>query len=419
MNNTMKKLAKERKNAEKARRKVSQDIVVPEFDINGNVIGKKRHIRKWPFVVGFLTIFIVGSIYLPALNVEEVKKSTGNITGDDSIVTVVNQYLKNNPDLDFDNDGLSNEIEMKYGTSPYNSDSDNDRLCDYYEIFTSNTSPLSFDYNLQTLISEQDNLTGKNTTTPYKRNGVILWATDIYSKAYGSVVSNGYSYEFRNFKGWAQFPEKGTAYKIEGEYLIPLEYRENENAYKIEKACKVIVTQDDVGLTNRLTLFNNEINIGNNTVSSVLSTILPDRTNGFIKCIYAGIHKKPDNIICEIKSVDTEKITDKRFSVNENKMENLANVMAALKEGKCVLTSIYSEEKGEALAIIYGYTSDGEYLIADANTLKSIGSLTISFYTNNIVNKNSEIKQENRYEFEGLGYNSRNGSNIRFLGTSK
>lgn len=46
---------------------------------------------------------------------------------------------------DSDGDGLSNEEEIAYGTNPYKSDSDDDQLSDYEEIYTHKTSPVLAD----------------------------------------------------------------------------------------------------------------------------------------------------------------------------------------------------------------------------------------------------------------------------------
>ena len=47
--------------------------------------------------------------------------------------------------VDSDGDGLTDDEELVHGTSPYKSDTDNDGLSDYYEIFTTQTDPTKAD----------------------------------------------------------------------------------------------------------------------------------------------------------------------------------------------------------------------------------------------------------------------------------
>ncbi|MBX2991810.1 MAG: OmpA family protein [Bacteroidetes bacterium] len=54
-------------------------------------------------------------------------------------------FGKNDDDDDPDNDGLTNTEERRYGTNPYNADSDGDGLKDGEEIFRHNTNPLKWD----------------------------------------------------------------------------------------------------------------------------------------------------------------------------------------------------------------------------------------------------------------------------------
>lgn len=73
--------------------------------------------------------------------------------GDDSVCNSVvddltkencKKVIKNKP-IDTDKDGLSDSDERSYGTNPLNSDSDNDSILDYDEIFKYRTNPLKKD----------------------------------------------------------------------------------------------------------------------------------------------------------------------------------------------------------------------------------------------------------------------------------
>ena len=418
MNKSLKNLEKERKSREKKNKK-NREQIIPEFDLNGKVINKeKKKIPKAPIIILLIIGLLAGSIYIPAINMADTDINVTKLHGDTSVNKIINQCLKDNPELDFDEDGLSNDLEAKYSTDPYRADSDNDRLYDYCELFKINTSPLSFDGNLTTYVKGNDSDAGKSTLSPYKMNDVVLWADNISSKSYGSVVNTGFAYEFSNFTGWAQFPVQGTAYMIDGDYLIPLEYRSNENAYKIEKACSVIVTQNNVNATNRLYLFNNEIDIGNNSFSKFVSTILPDKTKGFISCRYAGEYSPANSITSDIKAIDYDLSSYERFMRNDNNINNLANVIDSLKNNKCVLTSLYSEELGESIVIVYGYTSNGELLLANRETLEPVGKIKIKIRTQKVIDKNEVLKEINIFEFSGMGFDSMKKSYIRFLKTA-
>ena len=48
-------------------------------------------------------------------------------------------------DEDFDGDGLSNLLECRYRTSPYNTDTEGDGISDYDEIYKYRTNPTNPD----------------------------------------------------------------------------------------------------------------------------------------------------------------------------------------------------------------------------------------------------------------------------------
>jgi outer membrane protein OmpA-like peptidoglycan-associated protein len=72
-----------------------------------------------------------------------------------------NVYFGSKDDLDEDGDGLTLAEERKYGTNPYNADSDGDQLKDGEEIWRSNTDPLKAD-------TDGDNLSDGDEANKYQ-----------------------------------------------------------------------------------------------------------------------------------------------------------------------------------------------------------------------------------------------------------
>jgi len=68
------------------------------------------------------------------------------VSSDYGSVLSSNAFLYiNNPGFDDDGDGLSNELEIQFGTNPVNPDTDGDGLSDYVELFVHGTDPLKPD----------------------------------------------------------------------------------------------------------------------------------------------------------------------------------------------------------------------------------------------------------------------------------
>ena len=63
-------------------------------------------------------------------------------------------------EIDFDEDGLTNAEEQKYSTDPHNSDTDNDKLDDCYEVKTLKTDPLKKDSDGDGLTDFEDEKLG-------------------------------------------------------------------------------------------------------------------------------------------------------------------------------------------------------------------------------------------------------------------
>lgn len=63
------------------------------------------------------------------------------LTGTDPLIVDTDQNGVSDAEEDLDRDGLSNNIEMEYGTNPASSDTDGDNLTDYDEVYVYDTNP--------------------------------------------------------------------------------------------------------------------------------------------------------------------------------------------------------------------------------------------------------------------------------------
>lgn len=316
------------------------------------------------------------------LSEEKVSSENAAVKYDTSAIKLSSDALKNNPSKDFDGDGIENSEESSEGTNPWFIDSDLDGLTDYCELYVTKTNPKEF--NKDYLIDQQkkyDEKKDKSLGSPYKIGNVILWADDYESKAYGSVVKTTTGYRFCNFSGYAQFPEdEGKyAYKVENGVRKSLTYREDERVWKVSSGDTVELYKKELEGTVDFSFFGMHIYASDNLATSVLSKILPDR--GFITATAkTKMDVDPDtrdSTITDIKKVKYKKKDTYRFTMNTNKLNDLQFVRQTIKEeDDCVAVSLYNKNEGEYVAIVYGYTYEGDLLLADKDSLEPVGVLS-------------------------------------------
>lgn len=100
-------------------------------------------------------------------------------------------------------------------------------------------------------------------------------------------------------------------------------------------------------------------------------------------------------------------------------LKDYSYVIRTLDRGLCVAVSMYSPNVGEAEGVIYGYTPDGDLLVADPGSLKAAGTIHITEYAMRMMGRDGQIGQHTWFEWEGLGFDSlRNGDRIVFGASS-
>ncbi len=410
---------KKMKNAGKARIEARPDIL--GFDENGKPIKIRKPMKKGPLIAGGLLAAVLGTVYIPSMfpTASPPLSYSKLATVDKEMIRTGQAYFNTYPDEDFDGDGLTNALETMYKTDPYLKDTDGDGLTDYIEIYSLNTSPIQWNNKLQSYVSSIDASNGNATGTPYKIGNVVLWADDLYSKTYGGVVKTPDGYEFSNFSGWAQFPDTGHAYQYIDGIHKELQYNPDSNAYHINGSGRIVFFTDNMKKYYKLDFFGEISYLENGTVGQILDFILPDYgNNGFFKCYPVmdcdkiGVNRQ--DTILEI-TVPYYELKPERFAMNSTSLEDIAKVYSLINTGKTVAASLYLDNYGETLVIIYGYTSEGDLLAADMATQKPLGILSVNEKCGRTLNAEGVVELEQWYTFSCAGYSTKNHSKLVFL----
>lgn len=373
--------------------------------------------RRKIIVISILVFMFLGFIYIPQFFIaDELKDEPISVKLDSDSLRMVTQYAKDNPSLDFDKDGIVNSIESDKKINIFNWDCDGDYVLDGVEA-SFGTNPLINDTTVKTYINEQLGASGQDYKTPFSDNGCILWASDLDSRVYGSITKtfNG-NYRVSNFKGYIKFPDCKQAYKYENGIHSKLKYNKENDCYYVDGDYE-IVAGEELKMTNVLTLFNKTYYISDNIISNALSFILPDK--GFITSkMLAKIDTDPadasSHIIADIQ-IESLKKEDKRFGKNDIDLSDLTKVKEIIDEGTPIYVSLLNPTKGEFIAVVYGYTENGNLLICDAKDKKYIDTLVVKECSGNYLNKDGSFVKREWYEFSGLGFNSKDGDRISFL----
>lgn len=397
---------------------------IPTFGVDGKVIipGKKerqKKIKRTVVIVSAIALFI----YIPQFFMGNTSSSEDNklaVSLDVSAVKRSTDAMKENSAADFDNDGIDNGEEQNQNTNCWFLDSDQDGLTDYCEIYITKTNHNKADVGyLADKQKTEDGKKGKRVSSPYKIGNVILWANNYTSKAYGSVVETTRGYRFSNFSGYAQFPDSSGKYyyRLKDGIRTPLTYRADENVYEIEPYDTIEVYNKELLRIVDLNVFGKHVYLEKNKFSSILAVIFPSK--GFfsaqVKCRMDIEPDTRESTTTDIIKIEYDKEDASRYTMNTNSLSNLQYVRETIKKGSCVEVSLYKPSKGEYIGIIYGYTYEGDLLIADADTLEPIGTLKITETAKKIMNNDGDLVSYSYFDFKGLGFDSKKFDRICFF----
>lgn len=410
----------------KKKRKLVSTIepTIPEYHLNGEdekARKRKFHIPKGVYVtlLLFLTLTLIlhGPPFLLRNQTQEADE-TVMLSADANAVLEAAQYLKDNPDEDFDADGISNEEEVRRETDPYRMDTDGDGITDYAEIYLLDSNPLVYGDSLITLTRQQMEENQQQINSPYEQHNVILWPDDIESRAFGAVVRTLTGYRLCNFRGWAQFPEGSYVYEVKDGIHKELK-RNSEGAVYISGPNTLVEAYaSSLDMVYDTSFFGQSFYIRNTFVGNLLSFLLPSHGPAL-----ASIQKKasidldPDirqGIEVEKKAWKPGDDYAKRFGRNQNTLTDLSRIHNRLSDGEAVSASLFSQTAGESQIIIYGITPSGDLLIADAGTLKKTGQLKITERASRLYNAKGEWMIHEWFTFEGMGFSSEYGDRISF-----
>lgn len=362
-------------------------------------------------------------IYLPPLFYKEPEGNTEvPITPDSSAIKTYLSYLKDHPDDDFDEDGLSNSLEEEHGTDPWNADSDYDGVSDYAELFITQTSPTDATSVLTKQVSTNDEKNGESLSTPYKIDDIIFWPDDYASKSYGSVVRTLSGYRFWNYTGWVKFPETVYAYGYRDGVHYELEHKENEDAWKIDSSDEIFLYKNPLTFVHCLKIpFVDTIYLEDSGTGKLLSKILPSK-GGLINCYRAAVidtqPKTKGDITATLRSPLIDRTDSSRLGINTNSLKDLSWLRKQIEANECVAVSLYSSNVGEAIGIVYGYTKEGDLLVADEN-LNPVGTIKITECAMNMMDKDGNIGPKTWFAFRGLGFDSaKYGDRISFFAST-
>ena len=197
----------------------------------------------------------------------------------------------------------------------------------------------------------------------------------------------------------------------------PLAYRADENVYRIEPYDTIEVYDKKLPRIIDLSIFGKHIYLNKNKFSSILATVLPSK--GFIsaqaKCRMDIEPDTRESTSTDIIKIEYDKEDASRYTMNTNSLSNLQYVRETIKKGSCVEVSLYKPSIGEYIGIIYGYTYEGDLLIADADTLEPIGTLKITETAKKIMNNDGDLVSYSYFDFKGLGFDSKKFDRICFF----
>lgn len=393
---------------------------IPEYSLIVETKGRVK-IPKWIRNVAAIIILALAILYLPPILFHSETTSQGTkLKADITAILQANDYLKNNPEADFDEDGLSNIKESELGTDPFRVDTDGDGIIDCAEYTLTKTSPvLKNDDVLIDIIQKQTQEAGKSVNSPIKINNVILWPDNIKPRTYGTAVRTiEGGYRLCNFSGWAQFSGGEYVYQVENGVHRSLKMNHNGAAYIAGPDTYIKVYEQPLELIYELTICGHPFYFNNTVLGDFLCFVLPDQAPAVLRCrkMAAGDLDPQTGADTEADIQDVEiTASESRFGRNQILLTDLARVRRCIEENETVLTSLFSPINGEAIVLIYGYTAYGNLLVADPKTKEPLGELKIEVRASRLYNEEGQQIQYEWFVFDGLGFSSFNKDRISFF----
>ncbi|WP_024859198.1 hypothetical protein [Ruminococcus albus] len=367
-----------------------------------------------------VAVFLL-SVYIPSWITGTEKEEYYSLPIDPKAIEFNEKAAVNYPDEDFDGDGITNSYEILSKTDIFSDDTDGDGFGDKVELAL-NTDPVKADPLIKA-VKKKDKAEGKTISDPYKDDGVILWADSYEDKANGYVIKDKNGYYIRNFKGWAQFPETLHKYvynyNTKAQKLEKMKYRKVEDAYYINKDSYIVILDNKPKYKYTFSAFGTNYKLKNAFFGNTLAFVLPAKGKTYLKCQKTPLFSDSEskNIITDVKVLKYTNDFKDRMTKNTNTAADLSSVLKFIESNKCVYVSLFGPEEGESVGIVYGYTPEGDLLVADPETGDYSGKIKIKLKARKIVDENNEIGKLIYFDFTGLGFDSEKGSRINFFGT--
>lgn len=385
----------------------------PMYTASGDIIytQKKTNLKWLAIILPIIAVIgvIAGVIYLPQLFIADTRDSELITDANPAAHTEMLQYVKTYSDEDFDNDGLSNFEELEAKTDPFFNDTDKDGVLDGYD-----QAPLKKNDTLYSSILS----IGASMKTPYQINGVILWPDNKEAWTYGAVIPVRNGFQFTGFSGWAKFPDGQYAYQyIDGRHTL-LKHNEKADTWKIEKDCVVVLTDKQPENTYLISFFGNETYMRNG-FGKFLSWLLPERGWITAKTMWLDdtFVDTSNNTYAPYQKVGPSTYDITRYGQYSKSLTDLAEVYDLIDSGHCVLASLMSEQHGETIVEIYGYTSAGHLIVADPQIKSANGLIRIDARCSRALSSSGELTENAWFEYYGCGYDSQKGDMIAFFST--
>ena len=369
------------------------------YDTSGNVVYRYNALRitlKVVVIVGIVFAVLAAAIYTPQLFMRDPEPVNDLITKPDpSGYSNMRQYIRSHSDMDYDNDGLTNGEEIKIGTNVFFADSDLDGLNDSIDKKANKKDKKAVLNALK--------VSNGSRKTPYSMDGVILWPQNNKAWSQGTVILTQEGYKFTNFKGYAKFPEGNVPYVCKDGRHTPLPYKADVDAYKISEDCIITLTNEKKEQTYQIGLFGKEWYIRNG-FGKFLNWLLPEKGWLTAKSMWVDdTFNNYNTVTVDYAPPESYVASDSRFEYYSYDLDDLAMVYTLLDEGYYVHASILSEDQGESIVVIFGYTASGDLLAVDPDVTQ-IGVIDINIQRIRCVNNDNRVSEFSFFTFSGCGY---------------